>query len=57
MCEKCLELDKQLATYRRFLNYHLDTLTIERLKGGLQGLQEQKKALHPFDASPRGEVP
>jgi len=57
MCEECLELDKQSATYRRFLDYHLDALTIERLKTGLRALEERKKTLHPFDASTCAEAP
>jgi hypothetical protein len=57
MCEECLGLDKQSAMYRRFLDYHLDALTIERLKSGLQALEERKKALHPFGASTCAEPP
>lgn len=55
MCEKCVLLDGQLATYRRFMGYHVDALTAERFKSGLQALEEQKKALHPFDPSARAD--
>jgi len=57
VCEKCFELDQQMATYRRFIGYYLDALTADRLKSGLQALEEQKNALHPFDSSTCAEAP
>jgi len=46
-----------MATYRRFIGYYLDALTADRLKSGLQALEEQKNALHPFDSSTCAEAP
>jgi hypothetical protein len=46
-----------MATYRRFMGYHVDALTVERLKSGLRALEERKKALHPFDSSTCAEAP
>jgi hypothetical protein len=34
------------------MGYHLDALTAERLKSGLQALEEQKEALHPLREAP-----
>jgi hypothetical protein len=47
MCEKCIRIDGQLATFRRFMHYPVDPLTAERLKSGVEDLEGLKKALHP----------
>jgi hypothetical protein len=47
MCETCIEIDKKIEHYRRFLEQPFDPLTIERIKGLIADLERQKKALHP----------
>jgi hypothetical protein len=47
MCNKCAELDKKIAHFRRFVTgYLFDPLTDERIKGLIRDLERQKQALH-----------
>ena len=46
MCDKCDDLEKQIATYRRFLAYGLDALTTERFKAQIKIFEDEKKSLH-----------
>jgi hypothetical protein len=51
MCEKCIELDKKIAHYRRFENIGLDPLTTDRIKRLIDDIQRIRNAMHPDDAS------
>jgi hypothetical protein len=47
MCEKCLEIDKTIARYRRIQLTILDQVAVDRTKELIADLQAQKTALHP----------
>jgi hypothetical protein len=45
MCEQCKELDAKIHRYRGFVAHGLDALTIERINGLIQELQQRKETL------------
>jgi flagellar hook-associated protein FlgK len=45
MCEQCKELDAKIRRYRSFIARGLDALTVERINGLIQELQQRKEAL------------
>ena len=47
MCDKCDELDKKIAHYRRIRLSIGDQITIERIEELIGDLQAQKATLHP----------
>lgn len=47
MCEKCKELDNQIARYSRLSASIGDVATIERFRELIAELETQKTALHP----------
>ncbi len=47
MCNKCVELDKKITHFRRFVTgYLFDPLTDDRIKGLIRDLERQKEAFH-----------
>jgi hypothetical protein len=52
MCEKCIELDKQIERYRRLAAGINDQLVIAELNAAIKQAQKQKDALHPASAEP-----
>jgi hypothetical protein len=47
MCEKCVEIDKNIERYRRIQRTIADQVTIDRTKELIAELVAQKAALHP----------
>jgi hypothetical protein len=47
MCEKCVELDKKLAQYRRIASSITDQLTIARINKAIEDAVAEKGKLHP----------
>ena len=47
MCEKCVEIDKRIARYRRLLSGVSDQIAIDGAKRLIADLEAQKIALHP----------
>jgi hypothetical protein len=48
MCDKCNELDKKIASYRRIASSINDQFTVDRINNILIAkLEAQKAALHP----------
>jgi hypothetical protein len=47
MCDKCVEIDKKIARYRRILLSIGDQVTADRTKELITDLEAQKAALHP----------
>jgi hypothetical protein len=47
MCEKCVEIDKEIERYRTMLLAIDDELTADRAKELITDLQAHKAALHP----------
>jgi hypothetical protein len=47
MCEKCVEIDKNIERYRRIQRTIGDQVTIDRTKELIADLVAQKAALHP----------
>ena len=47
MCEKCIEIDKNIERYRRIQRTIADQVTIDRTKELIAELAAQKAALHP----------
>ena len=50
MCEKCKELDQRIEHYRRLSQSITDQPTIDRFKGAIRDLFDQKLALHTVPA-------
>jgi hypothetical protein len=50
MCEKCIELDKKIAQYRRVASSITDRLTIDRLNKVIKDTTAEKAKLHPDQA-------
>jgi hypothetical protein len=46
MCDKCVEIDKKIAQYNRFLMQSYDPLTEQRMKVALAELEQCKAELH-----------
>jgi cell fate (sporulation/competence/biofilm development) regulator YmcA (YheA/YmcA/DUF963 family) len=46
MCDKCKELDGEIEDYRRISESINDQLTIDRIQGLIDEVQNQKIALH-----------
>jgi hypothetical protein len=46
MCHKCLKIDADIVRYHRFIITGLDALTIERIDGLIQELEQRKAAMH-----------
>ncbi len=46
MCNKCAELDDKIQHYQRMANYVTDRLTLDGIKGLIDGMKAQKQALH-----------
>jgi hypothetical protein len=47
MCEKCIEIDKNIERYRRIQRTIPDQITVERTKELVAELIAEKTALHP----------
>jgi hypothetical protein len=47
MCEKCVEIDKNIERFRRIQRTIPDQVTIDRTKELIAELMAQKAALHP----------
>jgi hypothetical protein len=47
MCEKCVEIDKNIERYRRIQRTIVDQVTVDRIKELIAELVAQKAALHP----------
>ena len=45
MCEECIELDKTIAHYCKFLRQGFDTLTTDRIKEAVAVMERRKAAL------------
>jgi hypothetical protein len=50
MCEKCIEIDKNIERYRRIQLSISDQVTVDRTKELIAELVAQKAALHPEQA-------
>jgi ribosomal protein S27AE len=46
MCESCIEIDRTIGRYRRFLKSPLDPLTMARVTEALYEMAERKESLH-----------
>ena len=42
MCDKCVELDKTIAQYYKFLRQGFDTLTTDRIKEAVADMERRK---------------
>jgi predicted ATP-binding protein involved in virulence len=51
MCDKCTELDKQIAEYQRQIRSTLDLREVERLQAQVRELISQKIGFHSRPAS------
>jgi hypothetical protein len=47
MCDKCIDIDKNIERYRNVQRSILDQNTLDRAKEMIAELEAQKKALHP----------
>jgi hypothetical protein len=47
MCEKCVDIDKNIERYRKIQRSIGDQVTVDRTKELIADLQAQKAALHP----------
>ena len=47
MCDKCIQLDKEIEHYERLASGMADELTLERIRESVQEMRAQKAALHP----------
>jgi hypothetical protein len=47
MCDKCIQLDKEIEHYERLASGMADELTLERIRESVQKMRAQKAALHP----------
>jgi hypothetical protein len=52
MCEKCVEIDKNIERYRRIQRSIGDPATVDRTKEMIAELKDQKAALHPEQDEP-----
>jgi hypothetical protein len=50
MCDKCHELDKAIAQYRKMSEQASDSLTKEQIQDGIYEMERRKAALHPLVA-------
>jgi hypothetical protein len=50
MCDKCDQLDKAIAQYRRVSKQGFDPLTNERIKDAIDEMERRKVSLHPLVA-------
>jgi hypothetical protein len=48
MCDKCRELDKAIAQYRKMIKQGSDPATNERIQDGIFEMERRKAALHPL---------
>jgi hypothetical protein len=46
MCDKCQQLESKIQRYGKFVTQGLDRLTIERINGLIQQLEQEKQAMH-----------
>jgi hypothetical protein len=46
MCDKCQQLETRIDRCRKFVAQGLDPLTVERINGLIQELQQRKEAMH-----------
>jgi hypothetical protein len=51
MCDKCTELDEQIARYRQFTASGFDSLTTERIQRLIDDLQRARDSMHSADRS------
>jgi hypothetical protein len=49
MCEKCVEIDKNIERYRKIQRSIGDQVTVDRTKELIAELEDQKAALHPAE--------
>jgi hypothetical protein len=49
MCEKCVEIDRNIERYRRIQRTIGDQVTVDRAKELIADLNAQKDALHPSE--------
>jgi hypothetical protein len=47
MCEKCVDIDKNIERYRKIQRSIGNQVTVDRTKELIADLQAQKAALHP----------
>jgi hypothetical protein len=47
MCDKCQEIEKKIARYRKLAYSVNDQLTIERLNELIKDMEAEKAKLHP----------
>jgi hypothetical protein len=47
MCDKCIQLDKEIEHYERLASGMADELTLERIRESVREMRAQKAALHP----------
>jgi hypothetical protein len=52
MCDKCQELEKKIARYRKLVYSINDQLTIERFNQLIIDTEAEKAKLHPDQESP-----
>jgi hypothetical protein len=45
MCEQCKEIETKIQRYRRFVAQGLDALTVQRINGLIQELEQRKEAV------------
>jgi hypothetical protein len=46
MCDECVEIDKKIRYYKKFIDPSLDPVTMERIETAIKELEKHKKALH-----------
>jgi hypothetical protein len=46
MCDQCIELQRKIDQFSRFIKEPLDPLTVERITAALSGLERQKIEMH-----------
>jgi hypothetical protein len=46
MCDQCVELQRRIDQFSRFISQPLNPLTIERMKAARSGLELQKIDMH-----------
>jgi hypothetical protein len=47
MCDKCIQLDKEIEHYEPLALGIADELTLERIRESVREMRAQKAALHP----------
>jgi hypothetical protein len=50
MCERCVEIDKKIEHYQRIARGVTDKRTLDGIKALIEGMDDQKAALHPEQA-------